>query len=121
MSKILVAEDDKFLKNVYVSKLQKEGFEVDLATDGESAYEKVGTFKPDLIILDIMMPKINGLEVLKKIKENPEYKNIPVIMASNLDKAEDIEKGKKLGAVDYLIKSDISITDVVARIRKNLE
>lgn len=120
MTKILVAEDDKFLKNVYINKLQKEGFEVDLAADGESAYEKVGSFKPDLIILDIMMPKISGLDVLRKIKENDEYKNIPVILATNLDKEEDKKKGMELGAADYLIKSDISISDVVDRIRKYL-
>lgn len=120
MSKVLVAEDDKFLKQVYINKLPKEGFEVELATDGETALEKVKSFKPDLIILDIMMPKMNGLEVLEKLKESPEYKNIPVIITSNLDKNNDVKKGLDLGAVDYMIKSDVSINDIVDNIRKHL-
>ena len=120
MTKILVAEDDKFLKHVYMNKLPKEGFEVDLAINGEIALEKIESFKPDLIILDIMMPKMSGLEVLKKIKKDPKTKDIPVIITSNLDKNEDIQKGMKLGANDYLVKSDVSINEIVDTIKKNI-
>lgn len=121
MVKILVVEDDKFLNYAYQSKLPKEGFEIDLAVDGEMALEKIESFRPDLVILDIMIPKINGLEVLEKMRKDKKTKKIPVIITSNLNQDYDIKKCMKLGANGYLIKSEVSINEVVDKIRKVLK
>jgi len=120
MAKILVAEDDKFLLAAYAAKLKTSGFDAVLASDGEEAVNKTKTEKPDLILLDLVMPKKDGFDVLYDLKNNPETKNIPVIILSNLGQEEDIAKGKKLGAVDYLVKSNIAIKDVVSKIKEIL-
>ncbi len=120
MKKILVVEDDKFLVNVLLSKLQKEGFEVVHAFDGEEALAKVREKKPDLILLDLILPVKDGFDVLKELKEDGATKNIPVIILSNLGQETDIEKGKKLGAVDYMIKANWSMKDVIAKVKEYL-
>ena len=119
--KILVVEDDKFLLKVYATKFKKEGFNISLAEDGVEALEITKKEQPDLILLDLILPKMHGFEVLKKLKENPKTKNIPVFILSNLGQDTDVEKGKKLGAVDYLIKTDFSIQEVVDKINKTLK
>lgn len=116
--KILIVEDDQFLANLASGKLESEGFNIELAMDGESAMQKVAETKPDLIILDILLPGINGFDVLQKLKKNPEHKNIPVILLTNLGKAEDIEQGRRLGAADYLIKSQYTLDEIVNRVKK---
>jgi len=118
--KILVTEDDKFLVNVLLSKLSKEGFEVIHAFDGEEALAKVREKKPDLILLDLILPVKDGFDVLKELKEDGATKNIPVIILSNLGQETDIEKGKKLGAVDYMIKANWSMKDVIAKVKEYL-
>lgn len=103
--KILIVEDDAFFQKFYTTKLTEKGFEIFLAIDGEDALQKITEVKPDLVLLDIIMPKIDGFEVLTVIKENPETRNIPIIVFSSLGQEDDIKKAKALGAVDYMYKS----------------
>ena len=116
MKKILVIEDDKYLINAYRVKLTAAGFEVKLAMDGEEAIEALKTFQPDIILLDLVMPKKDGFSVLEEIKRDSKTNKIPVIITSNLGQKEDVDRGMKLGAVDYIIKSDVSIADILTKI-----
>ena len=116
MKKILVAEDDKFLGNAYRAKLTKEGFEVKIALDGEETIAALSTFTPDLILLDLVMPKKDGFTVLAELKKNPNFQKIPVIIASNLGQKEDIDRAMAEGADDYIVKSDLSMDDLMAKI-----
>jgi DNA-binding response OmpR family regulator len=117
MAKILIAEDDKFLANAYRVKLSKEGYEVKIANDGSEVDGILEQFTPDLILLDIIMPKKDGFAVLEELRANPKYAKLPVIIASNLGQAEDIEKGKKLGANDFIIKSNIGIGEILEKVK----
>jgi len=121
MKKILIVEDDTYLANAYRVKLSKAGFEVKNAFDGEEALSMLQTFAPDLILLDIVMPKKDGFTTLAEIKVNEQWKNIPVIVASNLGQKEDIDKGMALGATDYIVKSQIPIADVLVKINNILK
>ena len=116
MKKILVVEDDQFLSNAYKLKLTKSGFETVVASDGNEALEVLKEFKPDMILLDLIMPNLDGFSTLKALKDNSEYKDIPVIVASNLGQKEDIEKAKELGANDFVIKSKVSIEKIVQKV-----
>lgn len=117
MPTILVVEDDAFLMDAYKVKLQQEKFKILLAKDGEAGLETAVSDQPDLIILDMVLPKMSGLDVLKKLKADQKTKNIPVIVASNLDQNETIEEVKQAGAADYFIKSNISISELIAKIQ----
>ncbi|PCI19702.1 response regulator [Candidatus Wolfebacteria bacterium] len=117
---ILVAEDDKYLMKAFKDKLEREGFGVNIAVDGEQAILELKKEQPDLILLDLVMPIKNGFEVLEEIKLSDEYKNIPVIILSNLGQGSDIKKGLELGAVDYLIKSDFTIHSIVEKVKEHL-
>lgn len=119
--KIFVAEDDHFLRKVYQTKLTQEGFMVEVAVDGEEALKKIRQNKPDLLLLDLVMPKLNGFDVLEEMGKDPELKKIPVIVLSNLGQSEDIQRTRDLGAKDYLVKANFSINEVVAKIRGFLE
>jgi DNA-binding response OmpR family regulator len=119
--KILVAEDDKFLLKIYQTKLTKEGFNIIIASDGEEAIQKIKSEKPSLLILDLLLPKKSGFEVLEEIKADPETKDIAVIISSNLGQDADVERGLKLGAVDYMIKANLSITEVMDKIKKYID
>jgi DNA-binding response OmpR family regulator len=119
--RILIVEDDQFLVKVYTTKLNKEGFEIQMAISGEEVMEKVKTFKPNLILLDIMLPGQNGFEVLEALKKERKTKKIPVIILSNLGQDSDVKKGMELGAVDYFIKTDLSINDVVSKIKSAMK
>ncbi len=121
MKKVLIAEDDKFLSSAYRVKLTKAGFEVQMASDGNEAIAALQTFTPDIILLDLIMPVKDGFTVLAEIKANDSLKNIPVIVASNLGQKEDIEKSRQLGAVDFVVKSDLSLEGVIEKINKILE
>lgn len=118
--KILVAEDDKFLTKVYQAKLTKAGFEVQIAFDGEEVEKLLQNFTPNLILLDLVMPKKDGFSVLKDLKALEKYKNIPVIVTSNLSQVEDKQKAMMLGASDYIVKSDIPIQGIVDKIQEFL-
>ena len=121
MSKILIAEDAKFLSSAYRVKLAKEGFEVKIAENGTDLLEQLKTYTPDLIILDLVMPNKDGFEVLKEIKANDKWKMIPVIIASNLGQKDDIDQGLALGANDYIVKTDLSLSGLIAKIKTYLK
>jgi two-component system, OmpR family, alkaline phosphatase synthesis response regulator PhoP len=121
MKKILVAEDDHFLGNAYRLKLEKSGFEVKIARDGKEALEILNTFNADLILLDLMMPIVDGFAVLENLGKNDKFKKIPVIIASNLGQKEDIDRGMKLGAVDYIVKSDLPLEELIKKINSYIK
>ena len=118
--KILLVEDDKFLIKLYSEKLVREGFEVSMAISGEEGLTKIEREKPELILLDIILPQKNGFDILSEVKLNPHTKDIPVILLTNLGQDADIKTGMDLGAADYLIKTDFSINDLPERIRRVL-
>ena len=121
IEKVLVVEDERSLMRLYTTKLQMSGYTVESAEDGEEALKKVATFMPDLILLDIIIPKIDGFAVLEALKESKKTANIPVILLTNLGQDEDVEKGKKLGAKNYLIKSQFTPSEIVAKMEKTLQ
>ncbi len=120
MNKILLIEDDPFIIDIYMTKLKESGFSVELAENGKMAFEKIEQIKPDLVILDIVLPQIDGWEVLRKIKSKPEFKELKVVILSNLGQKEEIEKGMNLGSVKYLIKAHYTPSEVVEEIKSLL-
>ena len=120
MSKILVVEDDRFLRELIIKKLSQEGFEVDFAVDGEDGLTKIKEGKPDIVLLDLILPTIDGFEVLRKLKEEDIVPSLPVIILSNLGQREDIEKGLSLGAADYLVKAHFTPDEIVQKIKSIL-
>ncbi len=113
---ILIAEDEGALSGVLKNKLSRHGFVVELAQDGVEAIEKIKTVHPALVLLDLIMPNKNGFQVLEEVKADPALATIPIIVFSNLNQEEDRERAKKFGAVDFWVKSDIAITDVIEKI-----
>lgn len=118
--KVLVVEDDKFLRELINRKLQSENFETVLAIDGEIGLDLVEKERPDIVLLDLILPGINGFEVLAKIKENEKLKEIPVLILSNLGQKDDIEKGMGLGAADYLVKAHFTPNEIIEKIHQTL-
>ncbi|UTX51172.1 response regulator [Candidatus Saccharibacteria bacterium TM7i] len=118
--KILLVEDDEALAGVYKSRLEIEGFETAWAPNGEDALSEAVKFKPDLILLDAMMPKISGFDVLDILRNTPETANIHVIMLTALSQPKDKERAEALGVDDYLVKSQVVIGDVIDRVRHHL-
>ncbi len=116
MVKILVVEDDKFLRELIARKL-REDYEVSEAIDGEEGLKKTREEKPDLILLDLILPGIDGFEVLTEIKKDPQLSEIPVIILSNLGQTDDIEKGLKLGAIDYLVKAHFTPAEIIEKVK----
>lgn len=115
---ILIVEDDPVLVKMYQKKFEKDGFKVETAVDGQEALDKVGSITPAIILLDVMLPKVDGFEVLKQIKTKPETKDIPVVLSTNLGGGEtDRKKGMDLGAADYLVKSDFTPAQIVEKIK----
>jgi DNA-binding response OmpR family regulator len=117
MAKILVVEDDQFLRELVTQKLIQEGYQVVGAGDGQEAEKKVLQESPDLVLLDLILSEKDGFEVLRTIRNTPATKNTPVIVLSNLGEKEDMEKGKQLGATDYLIKAHYTPAEVVSRVK----
>ena len=118
--KILLVEDDTALAAVYKSRLELEGFEIREVNNGEDALSAAIDFKPDLILLDAMMPKISGFDVLDILRNTPDTTNIRVIMLTALSQPKDKERAEALGVDDYLVKSQVVIGDVVERVRHHL-
>jgi len=116
--KILFIDDDNFLRKVYNSELTENGYEVILAADGKEGYEKAKLEKPNLIILDMILPIMNGFEVLTSLKNDDETRHIPVIILSNLGQDIDKKKGIDLGAVDYLVKDNTTLNIIVDKINE---
>ncbi|HLD30982.1 MAG TPA: response regulator [Patescibacteria group bacterium] len=119
--RILLVEDDAFISDIYAAKFKKEGFVVFTALDGEIGLEVSKKELPDIILLDILMPKMDGFQVLTQLKELNQTKKIPVILLSNLGQAEDVKKGFTLGAEDFLIKAHFVPQDVVKRVETLLK
>ena len=117
---ILIIEDETALLYALEAELSYAGFQIMTATEGKDGLEKIKRFKPDLVVLDIMLPDIDGLEILKQIKEDPQMKSIPVIIVSNLEKKETVEKGLKLGAKEYIIKTQYTLEEVLKKIKETL-
>jgi len=120
VTKVLLVEDDIALREIYSARFSAENFEVLTASDGEEALSQAIKGKPDLIILDIMMPKISGFDVLDILRSTPETKNTKVIIMSALSQSSDVERGKKLGADAYLVKSQTTLSDVVDKAKEIL-
>jgi DNA-binding response OmpR family regulator len=119
--KILIIEDDKFLRELIARKLENAGYAIIEAIDGEEGMKKIGEENPDLILLDLILPGIDGFEVLSRVKQNLALVSIPIIILSNLGQREEIEKGLKLGAIDYLVKAHFTPGEIVEKIRNALK
>jgi len=120
MKKILFIEDESALQKTFGEILKQEGYEMISALDGETGLRLAKSEKPNLILLDLILPKIHGFDVLKKLKGDKETKDIPVIVLTNLEKIEDVDKALELGATTYLIKAQYSLEEVVEKIKKVL-
>ena len=117
---ILIVEDDDNLASVYETRLQAEGFATKRVPNGEDALQAALASKPDLILLDVMMPKVSGFDVLDILRNTPETAEVKIIMLTALSQEADIEKAKSLGVNEYLVKSQVVIADVVDRIKEHL-
>ncbi|OHA07174.1 MAG: hypothetical protein A2934_02220 [Candidatus Sungbacteria bacterium RIFCSPLOWO2_01_FULL_47_10] len=118
---LLVVEDDLFLRNLLIKKLMGEGYGIWEAIDGPSALKTLEEKKPHLIILDLLLPGIDGYEVLSRIKKSTDLSKIPVIVLSNLSSQDDVSRAVELGAADYIIKANFTLEEIVERIKKLLK
>ncbi|MFA6354163.1 MAG: response regulator [Candidatus Paceibacterota bacterium] len=118
--KILVIEDDRFLSSLMKARLEKEGYKVSQAFDGEEALSLLRQQKPDLIVMDLIMPKVSGFELLENVSVDPQLNHIPIMILSNLGQESDIEKVKRLGAAKYFVKVKTSIDELVAHVKEML-
>ncbi len=121
MNNILIVEDEEFLMRTLQDNLNSEGFTTDTAGDGEVAIAKIEKSKPDLILLDLLLPKKDGFYVLNQVKQNPEWKLIPVVVLSNLGGDVEIKKALEMGADDYFVKSQHPIQEVIEKVKDYLE
>lgn len=121
MAKILIVEDDPLVSRMYQTVFKFEGFEVDMARNGVEGIEKLKTYKPNLILLDVMMPKMSGIEVLQVIKSKDTTKDIPVIVLTNLSGMKDAEAALSLGAVKFIVKSKNKPKQIVAQVNEILK
>lgn len=119
--KILLIEDDVFLSDIYMTKFQEVGYVIEAADSGTQGLQKAKEGTPDVILLDIVLPKMNGLEVLEKLKADADTKSIPVIILSNLGSEDDVKVGMKKGASSYIIKSQFTPSEVVECVEKTLK
>ena len=117
---ILLVEDEPLLSNLLRQRLEKDNFKVIAAHDGEEALKILKTDKPDLILLDVILPKLSGFELMEKLKEEPDFQKAPIIIISNLGQEGDMEKGQTLGAVGYFVKAKMSIEELVGKVKEFL-
>lgn len=120
MTKIMIVEDDPTLRDIYTTRFRAESYDVVSASDGEAALTVAVKERPDLILLDIMMPKISGFDVLDILRDTDETKDTKIIVMSALSQTSDIEKGKNLGANAYLVKSQVTLSEVVEKVKATL-
>ena len=116
MKKILIIEDEKYLAEMYKWKLEKEGYKAEFALDGQEGVDLAIHFKPDLILLDIVMPVMDGYQTLQVLRQMPDFKDIPIYIFSNLGQLEEVEKGMHAGADGYLVKASLTPSDLVSKI-----
>jgi len=121
MKNILLVEDDPFMIDIYTTKLKEAGFSVQVAVDGEEALNKMKEKRPDLLVLDIVLPRLTGFELLKTIRSSSKLQKVPVLILSNLGQKREVEEGLKLGAIKYLIKAYYTPTEVVKEIKEILK
>lgn len=119
--KILVVEDDLFLIRAYQIKLEKEGFEVWVATEGTTALNYLEKDPPDLVMLDLMLPGISGFDVLERVRQNSKWKDVPVIVLTNLGQEQDKKRVEDLGVKDYIVKANVKITEVIEKVKSYLK
>ena len=119
--RVLIIEDDRFLRELIARKLTDEGFDTLEAGEGEEGLKRVKEEKPDLVLLDLILPSIDGFEVLSRMKRDPKLASIPVIILSNLGQREEVERGLKLGAIDYLIKAHFTPGEIIEKIKNALK
>lgn len=119
--KVLIIEDDHFLSSLMKARLEKEGFTALQAFDGEEAFSLLKQNRPDLIVMDLIMPKVSGFELLENISVDPQISKVPIMVLSNLGQDSDIEKVKRLGATQYFVKVQTSIDDLVAKVKELLK
>ncbi len=120
MEKILIVEDDKFLRETLAKKFIAAGLEVQAAVDGKNALDILKGFTPDLVILDLLLPDTDGFAVLTEMKKDSKFVVTPVIVLSNLDKSDDMQKAKGLGAKDFMVKSNFTLNEIVNRVKSTL-
>ena len=120
MARILIVEDDPLISRMYQTVFQFEGYDVDMGRNGEEGLAKLEKYIPTLILLDIMMPKMSGIEFLKEMKKSPQMKNIPVVVLTNLSGMKDAEAALELGAVKYIVKSQNKPRQIVAQVKEIL-
>ncbi len=118
--KILLIEDEKIMINLLRKKLTGEGYDVTIARNGEEGLETMRELKPDVVLLDIIMPKMGGFEVMQEMKKDPELKKIPIIIVSNSGQPVELSKAKELGARDWLIKTEFDPQEVVDKVVKQI-
>lgn len=118
--RILIIEDDEFLRSLLNTRLSSEGFSVSMAIDGKDGLKKIKEEKPDMILLDLLLPIMDGFEVLSVTKSGESTKSIPVIILSNLGQKKDVDRGLKMGAADYIIKSQFTIEEIIDKIKKTV-
>ncbi|TSC75968.1 MAG: response regulator receiver protein [Parcubacteria group bacterium Gr01-1014_30] len=118
MKSILLVEDDPFLIDIYSTKLKEAGFSVDVAPSGKECLQKLKQELPDLLLLDIVLPEVDGWEIIRKIKEDAKLKDLKVVVLSNLGQKDEVEKGLAFGAVKYLIKAHYTPSEVVNAIKE---
>lgn len=116
--KILLMEDENMLASMYETKFKKEGFDIELAPDGEAGLAKAKSGNYQIILVDIIMPKLDGFAVLKELRGLPQYQTIPIILLTNLSQEEDMKKGKDLGATDYWVKANLTPGQIVESVKK---
>lgn len=121
MNHVLIVEDEEFLVRALTDNLIADGCSVSVAMDGEAVFEKLKTEKPSLILLDLLLPKKNGFDVLRELKANPEFKHIPVVVLSNLGEDADIKRALELGADDYFVKSQHPIQEVIEKAQEYIK
>ena len=121
MTKVLIVEDDQFLLRMYKKKFEVAGFEVEVAVDGEDGLSKMRNVKPEIVLMDIMMPKLNGLDAIVQAKADTLIKNIPIIVLTNLSNTDDAQMAVKNGAIGYMVKSDFTPSQVVEEAKKYLQ
>lgn len=119
--KIFLVEDDPFLSALLKSRLTKEGFDLIHVKDGEEAINLLRDIKPDIILMDIILPRKSGFEVMEELRADPQISSAPIMIISNLGQDSDIQRGKELGAVEYFVKAKISIDELIEKIKEFLE
>ncbi len=120
-NKVLVVEDDKFLRELFVKKLFNEGFDVKNSIDAQGAFQSIEESKPDIILLDLILPGVDGFEILAKIKADENITDVPVLILSNLGQQEDIDRAMSLGAHDFLVKANFTLDEIVLRVKEILK